>query len=145
MASTMFANGIKKLSDGSIDFDGSNVIRAVLTKSSYNTTINKDTHDFLDDVPSGDRASGTFKVIGSRTITVSPGGDKVFFAGPATVTYPTVTNGLKVGGVVIFKSSSGTESACPLICYCQFSANLTADGGTVTVTFNTSGIFQSAY
>lgn len=145
MASVVFANGIKKLADGSIDFD-THVIRACLVKSSYNTTVNKDTHDFLNDVPSADRASSTFKVISSPTISVSASADKVFFGeNIVTITFPTVANGVKCGGIVVFKSSGSTTTASPIICYDTFGSVVTADGGTVTVTVHANGLFQASY
>src|SRR3989304_2890065 len=101
MASQFFGIAIKKVNDGTMDWDTLSAIRAVLVKSSYNTTINADTHDFLNDVPAGDRASSTFKLIGSRVVTLSATANKQFFDGVATLTYPTVTTGLKCGGIVV--------------------------------------------
>lgn len=145
MASQFFGIAIKKLNDGTMDWDTLGSVRAVLVKSSYNSTINADTHDFLNDVPSGDRASATFKLITTRAVNISATANKQFFDGVATLTYPTVTNGTKCGGIVIFKSSAASTTSCALFCYCQFSANVTADGGTVTVNKPTNGYFQASY
>ena len=72
--------------------------------------------------------------------------DNVTFGdGTVSMAYTVVTSGVSCRGMVFFKSSSGTETVCPIISYNHFSANVTADGGTVTVTLNADGIFRASY
>lgn len=149
-ASVVFPNGLKKISEGTFDFDDA-TIRCVLVKKSFgNTTLtatNLDGFDFLDDIPSGDRSKNSaFPVLTTNDIVIDGANNHVNYgSGTTAVSFTVVTNGTSCRGVVFFKSSSGTESQCPIISYSHFNANVTADGGTVTVTLNADGIFRLSY
>lgn len=145
MASGMFAKGIQGLCTGRIDWD-THTIRAILVKSSYDSTPQFDTHEFVSDIPAADRADGTTaqQITGVSSID-GAGNDVEFDHNAASISFPTVTTGQRIGGIVVFKSSSTTESECPLICYNKLTANVTSDGGTFTVNFATEGIWKASY
>jgi len=147
--SSMFAEGVRRLGNGSIDFD-THVIKAVLMRTSFaNTTFtdaNRDAFDFLDDIPTADRAKdGAFPTLAAADIVMDAANNNVKYAdGTTTISFTVVPTSLPVRGVVIFKSS-GAESASPVICYNHFTAAATSDGGTVTVTLNADGLFRASY
>lgn len=146
--SSMFAEGIKALNSGGVDFD-TNTIKAVLMKQSFiGTTFNetaRDTWDMLNDVPAADRAKNTFTTITTADVVVDTANDDVNFAGgTVTISFPTVTNGTECGGLVIFRSQA-QETTSELICVSKFASTVTADGGKVTVTLHADGLFQASY
>lgn len=149
-ASSMFPEGIIKMTNGGVDFD-THTLRAVLVKASFaNTTLtdtNRDAFDFLNDIPSADRSkAANFVVINTADIVKDAANNNVNYAGgTVSLAFTVVTSGTSCRGIVVFKSSSGTESACPVLCYNHLAANVTADGGTVTVTLHADGLFRASY
>lgn len=136
-----YARRAVKNSD-TIDLDGA-TLKAVLVKNSH--TPNFDTHDFLDDIPTADRAKSTFTTISTPSVGGSATDDAVYVGSNlTTVTFASVTTGSKCSAIAIFKSSA-TEATSPLVCMCSFVASVTAGGGDVTVTVNANGILKASY
>ncbi len=147
--SVMFAEGVKRIADGTIDLD-TNVVRALLVKKSFaNTTLTetaKDTFDFLDDIPSGDRSKDQKVIVTTKDLVKSNADDKIYYAGGTTkITFTVVPNGVSCRGIVVFASLSANETGCPLISYNHFTANVTADGGSVDVNFDANGLIKFSY
>jgi hypothetical protein len=144
----MFANGIKSLTNGGIDFDTDTIKAALMKQSFVATSFNetaRDAWDFLNDIPDADIAKNTFKTVTTCDIVIDSTNDNVDFAGgTVSLTFPTVTNGTECGGILIFKSLA-QETTSPLICFSKFASTVTADGGTVTVTLNTNGLFRASF
>jgi len=145
MASAVYAYGIGGFCGADIDWDdnGGTTIKAMLTLEDY--TVNKDTHDFLDDV-SANRATGsTDQTMGtSRTIDYVPASDYVHLKGAATVTYtavPVQTGNKTVTGVVIYKDT-GTPATSRLISWNEFASAISPNGSDIQVTFDAAGVVR---
>jgi hypothetical protein len=147
--STMFAEGIKAVTNGSVDWD-TDVIKAVLMKESFaNTTLtdtNRDQFNALNDLPAADRADPEFATV-TADIGISSVSDNVRYGdGTSTIEFATVSSGNVCRGIVVFMSSvGGAASDCPVLCYNHFTAAVTADGGKVQVTMAAQGIFRVSY
>ena len=141
MASVIYNSFKLKTIDNSTKIDlsvGANTIKCALVTSSY--TPNIDSHDFFDDVTN--EVSGTGYTAGGATLTTSVSQDNtddeaVFDATDVTWANSTIT----ARGAVIYKST-GVASTSPLICYIDFGANKTSDGGTFQITFDAEGILN---
>lgn len=141
MASVIYNSWKLKLIDNSTKIDlsvGANTIKCALVTSSYTPVI--DSHDFFDDITS--EVTGTGYTAGGLTLTTSVSQDNtddegVFDANDAVWTSSVIT----ARGAVIYKST-GTASTSPLICYIDFGADKSSDGGSFTITWNSEGIIN---
>jgi hypothetical protein len=144
----MFPEGVVRLHDGTIDFDGDAIFACLVKASFANTTLddtNRDAFNYFDDIPAADKSSTTYKAFGTNDIRIDTTDDNVQFAeGTVSLTFPTVASGNSCRGILTYKSS-GASSASPIICYSHFTANVTADGGTVTVNLAADGLFTLSY
>ena len=118
----------------------SDTIKIMLVRSSYTVAA---TDDFVGDVVAneitGGGASGFAgadrKTLGSKTLVVGSGLATFDAADP---TAWTIAAGETIGGAIIYKHIT-SDAASPLICYLAFT-NTATNGGTITVSFNASGI-----
>lgn len=140
MASVIYNSYKLKMIDNSTKIDlSSDTIKVALVTSTYSPNI--DTHDFFDDITN--EVSGTGYTAGGATLASktttqdSTDDEAVFDAVDATWASSSIT----ARGAVVYKST-GTASTSPLICYIDFGANKTSDGGTFTITFDTEGIIN---
>lgn len=147
MPSQLFANGIVALVDGSIDWDdGAATIKAILVKDTYvHSDTNADTFDFLDDVVANRATGTTDQTIGSRTIVKDATGNEVELKGPATVTFPTVSSGQNVKGIIVYRDVGGLDSTRRLLSYNEFASVLAGNGSDIQVTFAAEGIAKFSY
>jgi hypothetical protein len=145
----MFSEGIKGLTDGTIDWD-TDTIRAVLMLSSFGgttlTATNVEAFDAWADLPVADKAAGVADTNKTVTVTadiiVVSASDKLNYGdGTTTIVFATVAAGQECKGIVIYKSGGGDQ----LICYNHFTSAVTADGGSVNVTIDTKGLFRVSY
>jgi hypothetical protein len=145
--SSMFAEGIKGLTTGLIDWD-THVIKAHLMKFSYDdvtfTESARDTHVDLADVPANDRMGDSTTISSPNATIIAANDDVVFGSNITDITFPAVTAGTTIGGIVVFVSSA-TEGASQLICYNRFTTSVKTDDTDVKVTLNASGFFKASY
>lgn len=130
MASLIFNSCLEDEAKGSIDFD-SDTFKTLLVTSSY--TPNKDTHGKRSDV-TNEVANGNGYTTGGTTCTVTVARDNandrvtITFNG---VSWPTST--ITARGAVIYKARGGASSADELVCYADFGADVSSNGGTFSV------------
>ena len=132
MANAVYPKAKKAILDADIDLLV-DTIKIVLCDNSitYNAA-----HDFLDDIPSGDRVA-TSAALASKTTT-----DGAFDA--ADVTF-TALSGSTVTSWILFKDT-GTASTSNLIAFFDTvsgggALSFTPNGGDFTLSFGASGIF----
>lgn len=128
MANALYDFGRQGFLDGSIDWDTNNIKLVLLDNADY--SVNLSTHDNLDDIASGARATnGTSANFGSKTVTAG-------VADAADVLLTSVT-GDQSESIVIY-ADSGVESSSRLICYIDTATGLpvTPNGGNITVQFD---------
>lgn len=136
MAHVLYANGIKNLGLGNIDFEG-DTIKAMLVTSAY--TPNEDTDEFASDVTN--EVSGTGYTAGGATlancsVSVDSANNRVEFdADNPTWTGSTIT----ARGAVILKDT-GVDTTSPLLFYVDFGEDKTSTDGAFTPTINSEGI-----
>ena len=125
MANALYPKFKELLLGGDIDL-ATDTIKAVLVDTA--TYTYSAAHDFLDDIPSGERVA-TSGALASKTIT-----NGVFDA--ADVTFTSVT-GDQAEAIVLYKDT-GAEGTSPLICYIDTGTNLpvTPNGGDITVSWD---------
>lgn len=131
MANALYDFGREGFLDGSIDWDTNNIKLVLLDNADY--TVNLTTHDNLDDVAAGARATnGTSANLASKTKTAG-------VADAADVLLTAVT-GDPSESIVIY-ADSGVESSSRLICYIDTATGLpvTPNGGNITVQFDNGG------
>ena len=128
MSNALYDFGREGFLDGSIDWDTNNIKLVLLDNADY--TVNLTTHDNLDDVAAGARATnGTSSNLASKTKTAG-------VADAADVLLTAVT-GDPSESIVIY-ADSGVESSSRLICYIDTATGLpvTPNGGNITVQFD---------
>lgn len=141
--STVFYNSYKAkiLNGANIDLD-TDTIKVALCTSSYTPSI--DNHDFFDDITN--EVSGTGYVSGgatlaSVTVTQNNSVDKAI----VTATNSTWASSSITARYAILYKSTGVASTSPLICYVDFGANATSDGGDFVIDWDdTNGVFNVA-
>lgn len=153
LGNVMFAEGIRALTTGQVDFD-TDTIKAILMRASFeNTSLTetaKDTWNFMASLPAADRADVTgggdlIKVIGTTDVVINTTNDMVNHApGTVSLTFLSVSSGVNCHGIAIFKSAT-TEAVSELLCYNDFTTTVQGDGGTITVTLNADGLFRCSY
>lgn len=144
MASVFYNSFKLKSHDSSTKINlasGGDTIKVALVTSSY--TPNIDSHDFFDDITNevssaGYTAGGA--TLGSQTYTQNNTTDKAVFDAADTSWTGTT---LVARGAVIYKST-GVASTSPLICYIDFGTDYTTVGGTLAITWDSTGIFTLA-
>lgn len=118
--------------------DTADTFKVMLCTSSY--TPNQDTHQYKSDVTN--EVSGTGYTAGGATLTS--------FA----ASYDTSTNVLKIDAddtswttstitaryAVIYDSTPGSDATRPLLAYVDFGADVSTTAGTLSITWNASGI-----
>lgn len=128
MANALYDKGREGFLDGSIDWDTDNIKCVLVDNADY--TVNLSTHDNLDDVPSGARATnGTSSNFASKTVTAG-------VADAADITLTAVT-GDASESIVIYKDT-GTESTSRLIAYIDTATGLpvTPNGGNISIAWD---------
>ncbi|MCA0455661.1 MAG: hypothetical protein LCI00_16920 [Chloroflexi bacterium] len=133
MASGAYSTGIKAILDGDVDFLADTIKAVLVDAADY--TVNLTTHDFLDDVPSGARATNGTGTLASKTTTIST---NVITVDAADLTLTSVS-GDQSEAVVIYKDS-GSEATSQLLYYLELSSAVTPNGGNITLQFNASGL-----
>lgn len=133
MANALYTKYKEAALAGTADFDADTMVMILGRISGY--TVNLSTHDFLDDVPGGSRASTT-SALTSKTTTNGT-------ADAADPTFTAVTAGASCDYVVLTESN-GTESASQLYAYYDTGTNfpITPNGGNINVTISGSGLYS---
>ncbi len=141
MATLTIYNSFKlKGYDSSTKIDLVNdTIKVALVTSSYTPDI--DTHDFFADV-SANESSGTGYTAGgetlaSKTFAIVTASDLAKFDAADVVW--TITSELSARYAIIYKST-GTAGTSPLIGYVDLGTTYSLANGTLTLTWNASGI-----
>lgn len=101
--------------------------RAMLLLSTY--TFNPD-HDYVSDVVAYEAAGGTRQTLASRVVTIDDSLNSAVFDFD-DVTFPTVTTGQTLGGMIVYRYVTG-DSDSVLVGWYPFT--LATDGTNVTVT-----------
>lgn len=132
MANALYTKYKEGLLAGNVDFDADTMKMILGRTSGY--TVNLSTHDFLDDVPAGSRASTT-SALTSKTTT----------NGTADAADPTFTS-VPAGAAcdyVILTEDNGVESTSQLNAYYDTGTNIpiTPNGGNINVTISGSGLY----
>ena len=145
MASSWYANGIDKVTKGTINLNDS-TLRAILLNSTGNANLQFDTHDFMNDIVAGWRANAEFPTVKSGFAIVG-GSDHVNFgSGSQVINFSTVATGQLAKGIIIYHSGAGAaEAACELLVYNSFTSAVSTDGTDVDVTLNASGWGRASY
>lgn len=128
MASFIYPSAREAFLNGDLDW-AADTIKLLLVEATYAPTSST-THDFLDDIPSGDRVSGSVSsAFSSKTAT---GGT----ADAADVVLTAVPAGTAATALVIYKDT-GSEATSRLIAYIDSYSGLpiTPNGGDITVTW----------
>lgn len=128
MANALYDKGREGFLDGSIDWDTDNIKLVLVDAADY--TVNLSTHDFLDDVPAGARATnGTSGNFASKAVTAG-------VADAADVTLTSVS-GDPSEALVIYKDS-GAEATSRLIAYIDTATGLpvTPNGGNISIAWD---------
>jgi len=137
MANVLYNSAKRDLMNGSIDLD-TDTIKIMLVTSSY--TPNIDTHTKRSDITnevSGTGYSAGGATLANKTVTADNTNDRgVFDADDPSWSSSSIT----ARGAVLYKSRGGASSADELICYIDFSSDITSTASTFSVLFNASGI-----
>lgn len=134
MAGYLFNRGALQLLDGTIDFDGADVIKARLSLTSE--TPNKDA-----DVMTGLGLSATDLTLGSKAgPTLDDTNDRVTFT-CGNPTFTAVTAGAEVNKMVVFKFITNDAASIP-IAVVEITP-ITPNGGDIIVTISGSGLFYT--
>lgn len=105
-------------------------VRAILVKSSY--TPNLTTHDFLDDVPAGDRIGSAEPLTGKAVTEETVSGDPCIVFDANDLTFAGV-GGLGTAVAVVLYRHTGTEATSNLIAYHELTAP--AAGASIAVSW----------
>ena len=141
MASGAYSKGIEQFLAGSLDWDA-DTIKVMAVKTGY--TLNKETHEFLDDVSASRYTGTTDQTLGSKTNTIDTGNNRVELGGGAvTFSSLAISGSDDVIGFIIYKDT-GVASTSPLIAF-DDPTDVTPNGGDVTYTPNSEGIVQFDY
>lgn len=125
------------LANKEIDWD-SDTIKVKLCTSSY--TPDQDAHQYMSSVTN--EITGTGYTAGGATLT-SPtsaytGASNLFALGGATVAWAAST--LTARYAVVYNSTPGTDATRPLASYVDFGADVATTAGTLTITWDATGI-----
>ena len=134
MSNSFYAKGIEGILDGTIDLTAGTIKALLVDTSLY--SVNKSTHDFLDDIAVGARV-GTAVALASKTYT-----NGTFDA--ADLSFTGLSGPPTCEAIVLF-NDTGTASTSRLIAYIDTATSglPTPSGVTqVDVTWNASGIFS---
>lgn len=134
MASGVYSTACKAFMDGDIDLLADTIKAVLVDAADY--VVNLTTHDFLDDVAAGSRATNGTGTLASKTTTVST---NVITFDAADLTLTSVS-GDQSEAVVIYKDS-GVEATSQLIAYLELSSAVTPNGGNITLAWSASGLF----
>lgn len=132
MANALYDKYKKLILDADLDMLLDDLKVVLVDTATY--TVDLNLHDFLDDIPAGERVA-TSANMASKTTT-----DGTFDA--ADITFSSVTGDVSEA-LVIYKDT-GSAATSPLIAYIDTATGLpvTPNGGDITVTWNASGIFD---
>lgn len=128
MASALYPSFKQLLLGGDIDLATDDIRAVIVDTADY---IYSSAHDFLDDIPA-DAGVAVSSALTGKTIA-----NGVFDA--ADVTFNAVT-GDSVEAVVLYKHT-GVDATSSLIAYIDGFSAVTPNGGSVTASWNASGIF----
>ena len=118
--------------DPSVDLD-TDTIKARLVNISDDYTYSA-AHDFADDVT--EYSGTTDQTLSNKTVTSG------VFDNTAVLTFSAVDiDGAKDAEAVVIYKDTGTESTSSVICYLEFAAAVTPNGGDIEVDWNASGLF----
>lgn len=126
MANALYGKGREGFLGSDIDWDADNIKAVLVDVADY--TVSIDTHDNLDDIPSGARVAISGN-LASKTITLG-------VADAADVTLSAVT-GDPCEAIVLFQDT-GTESTSRLIGYIDTATGLpvTPNGGDIVISWD---------
>lgn len=133
MASGVYSTAVKAFVDGDIDFL-SDTIKAVLVDTA-DYTVDLTAHNFLDDIPSGARATNGTVTLSSKTSTISTNVITLDAADPTA----TSVSGDPSEVLIVYKDT-GSEATSQLISYNELTSAVTPNGGNITFQLNASGI-----
>lgn len=134
--------GLKDALTGVVDLD-TDTFYVMLATSSY--TPNQDT-DHYRSTPEANEVSGTGytaggKTLGSVTASYDTGTNQVRFSWTSP-TWTTAT--ITARTAVIYKRRGGASSADELVAYCTEASDITATGGTFTLTLPSPTLYVAA-
>lgn len=117
----------------SIDLD-TDTIKARLVNIGTDYTFDAANHDFINDVTAYNGT--TDQTLSNKTVTDGT------FDNTATITFSSVNiDGSKDADAVVIYKDTGTATTSPLVCYLEFAASVTPNGGDIIVDWNASGLF----
>lgn len=134
MSNSFYAKGIEGILDGTIDLTAGTIKVLLVDTSLY--SVNKTTHDFLDDVAAGARI-GTMVALASKTYTLG-----VFDAADVSFTGLVAPPTCEA---VILLNDTGTAATSRLIAYLDTATSGLPTPALVTqvdIAWNASGIFS---
>ena len=133
MANALYEKYGKLALDADLDLLVDNIKCVLVDTATY--TVDLVNHDFLDDIPAGERVATS----GNMTTKTTTAG--VFDAD--NITFSSVSGDVSEA-LVIYKDT-GVAATSPLIAYIDTAAAglpVTPNGGDITITWNASGIFS---
>lgn len=137
---SLYGNFLLKGYDSSTKIDlSADTIKAMLVTSSYTPDI--DAHDFINDA-SANEASGTGYTAGGATLankTLAYVGASNLVKFDADDASWTISSALSARYCILYKDT-GNAATSPVIGYIDFGSTFSLSSGTLTVTFNASGI-----
>jgi hypothetical protein len=137
MASGVYSTAVKAFLDGDIDLLSDTIKATLVDAADY--TVDLTAHNFMDDVPSGARATNGTGTLASKTTTIST---NVVTFDAADLTLTSVS-GDQSEAVVIWKDAGGADSANPVIAYLELSSAVQPNGGNIVLQWNASGLFTA--
>lgn len=141
MASGAYAKGIEQFLAGALDWDAQ-TINVMAVKTGY--SLDKEAHEFYDDVSASKYVGTTDQALGSKTNTIDTTNNRVEIGG-GSVTYTSVAlDGANAVIAFLVYRDTGTPGTSPLIAY-DDTADITPNGGNITYTPNAEGILQFSY
>ena len=118
--------------DPSIDLD-TDTIKARLVNIGTDYTYSA-AHDFIDDVTA--YSGTTDQTLSNKTVALG------VFDNTAVITFSAVAiDGAKTVDAVVVYRDTGTPATSPVVCYLEFAAAQTPNGGDIEVDWNASGLF----
>ena len=133
MASTVYNNFKEQVLNGTFDLTN-DTIKVALVQSGY--TPNIDSHTTYSDLTnetSGTGYSAGGSTLGSQTVTQDNTNDRGVFDGADT----SWTNSTLIARAAVLYDSTASNL---LMCYVDFGVNYTTVGGTLAITWSSSGI-----
>lgn len=131
----------KSVLNKEVDID-TDVIKAMLCTSAY--VPDQDVHQYKSSVTNevaGTGYTATGATVGSMVVSYNTVTNRLSFKG-ADVSWPSATlNGANAPRIlVLYDSSPATDASRPLVGYVDFGADVPVTAGTLTVTWDASGI-----